>query len=221
MRLSSENIWNGAVVQIVASGEVPEVDRFAGMWLGLGLTAGVIALLVTVVGFTLLKTGMVKQSPFDPGKFLLGLWGMVLIVSMPSLIGWGSTFMPAPARTEAQAVTPAYESDVVSANNQAGGGNGKEDLKSILGSSYGKYESQIKNEMHNALIVRYKKNASEDAGVDPCYQIEVSWTSVTGGLNNGNFEDHLEHVTPDGYSPERCGGPVKPLDDQDVTEYKK
>lgn len=197
--------------------QVAEVNHFTNVVMAIGLIAVAIGVIITIVGAVALKVGLLRQSSFEPWKVLSGIWGTVLIVSIPGLVTYGSTLMTPPAKTNAQTVEPAYKTGwdekVEFANSKS-----EEEIISIMGESNyqaakeameepgaNSWDPKISWSSYDKMLI-YRTGA--DGAVDPCMQIRLFYvpkgsTSTTFGKGK-----HLDFTHPD-FSEEKCGGPVE------------
>lgn len=200
-------------VEVTDSGDgsaLGAMNNFTGVFLALALIAVSIGIITTIVGVVAYKSGVIQQSKFEPWKILAGLWGAVLLISMPSLIYYGSTLMPPPAATNAQTVTPAYENfDKTEIINKADtwGPEAKEQIKAALGSQASNYGRALNSD---DVTLKFWPSADDPQKPDACYEMVLSWADTVGG-GNGIITTDEATITPDGYSEEACGGPLKSL----------
>lgn len=184
------------------------MNNFAGVFLALSLIAVGIGIITTIVGVVAYKSGLVQQSKFDPWKIVAGLWGAVLLVSMPALIYYGSTLMPAPAATNVQAVQPAYDRIGDSITLTARGD--KEAIDTVLGSQAQKYKDLMREAyvLNTNYELTYLPAAGDKLTPDPCYEMTLKGHSFS---DDRNPEGKSWQITPDGYSETTCGGPLKKI----------
>lgn len=199
------------------------MNNFTGVFLALALIAVSIGIIITIVGVVAYKSGVIQQSKFEPWKILAGLWGAVLLVSMPSLIYYGSTLMPPPAATNAQIVTPAYEG-FTETKVEFADTKDEAEIEQILGSeNFEAAKEAMKGERVNSwdspdswysydkmLIYR----TGSDGKVDPCMKVRLFY--MKKGTTSGSFGSAktLDYTHPD-YSESKCGGPVEEYSNPD------
>lgn len=185
------------------------MNNFTGVFLALALIAVSIGIIITIVGVVAYKSGVIQQSKFDPWKILAGLWGTVLLVSMPSLIYYGSTLMPPPAATNAQVVQPAYDRIGDSITLTARGD--KDAIDTVLGSQAQEYKDLMRKAyvLNTNYELTYLPSSGDRLTPDPCYEMTLRGHSFA---DDKNPEYMSWQITPDGYSEAACGGPLKTID---------
>lgn len=200
-----------AMTVAVDAPSLAPVNELTGTMIAVALIATGIGVITTIVGVVLLKSGVIPQSKFEPWKIVTALWGTVLLVSLPALVHFGSTLFPAPPMTNAQAVTPAYENfekaEVINNTDTFLTAKSEEEMKAVLGSQAENYD-HIFN--YDDVTLHYWPSADDESKADVCYEMILDWGDLVGG-GNGEYRTGKEHITPDGFSEEACGGPLKTL----------
>lgn len=179
------------------------LNQWGSYFMAATLIAVFIGIIITILAVVAHRQGMTSSLKMNPRSFLVAMWGTVIIVSIPGLIAYGSTFMPAPAVSTATRVDPAYleaKGDV-----QKKTGATKEDVITFIGQ--GAYdENKDKFEKDGSAyakptIIYQPASAEDNSKPDSCTALRIQ---VWRGADRYSGFDTLE-LAPASYDQATCG----------------
>lgn len=183
---------------------VEELNKWGSILMAVALIAVFIGVIVTIVGLVMFKQGATSSLKFNPKSVLVALWGAVVIVSIPGLIAFGSTFMPAPAKSTATRVDPAYLES--KADTQRKTNASKDEIIKFIGQdTYEQNKDKIErvsNPYAKPTILFQPASAQDNGTPDQCTKVRVQ---VWRGANQYSGFDTLEFA-PANYDEASCGG---------------